>query len=798
MKLTIRLGIVALSIGVLWTLNFLGVAFPQINEAWAHNDPPDVDPVMVGNQPCSGSGANLQLVARRGGVDIPGGGTVFKGETIQYELRMFDPPGPGCANEAGDITITSPDGVLLVTNPPPAIPCIGGTTSVGDTVGALDCGSAGTFDNGELGAFISNPKNYEVDCTDTFGSPPAGNVRALATYSSEDVHINLDDTGAVDVSTTLTNPCTGGMIEWEKRQLIGAAGSHPLLGGATFSISPDPATGVGGPVPVTDCIVPVPDPNCDAKLDKDPDAGQFKLVDVFIGSDPGTMYTIIETAAPNGCTPDADTTRVVTVSSAAPNQVIGSALGNPPGVDNDAPETDYHNTCLGMIEWEKRDGTGAATPHPLQTGATFSIGTSVGNNHPITGAAGTPLIVSVDCTSGPCAAGAGLDQDADAGQYKINDVIPGTYIITETAAPSGCTIGTPATRTVTVVAGASVAPGGLPLGTDQEPPTGDFHNTCKGPTTIVTASSSTGQVPPGTSVTDTATVTGSGIIPAQTLSGTLTFQLCGPNPSPSTSANCIAAGTVPCTPTVAGECKGTSPAQSPTDLGHYCWTVTFTPDPSSPYLGSSETDPVANECFQVHVETPFMTGGGRVNCDPSASSTVCNPVNGLATIAANGKNDSPAFKVTHGFELHCTTTQTPNNLEVNWNGNKFHLEKLTKVTCIDNENIAPHPPKSPPSTNIDVYIGEGKGRYNGVCGATAEWIFTDAGEPGKNDKIFKLVIKNALGATVLSINAGATLDANDPVVGGLNLEVGNHQFHQHNKDHPHPNLKTNPCPGLNS
>jgi hypothetical protein len=49
-----------------------------------------------------------------------------------------------------------------------------------------------------------------------------------------------------------------------------------------------------------------------------------------------------------------------------------------------------------------------------------------------------------------------------------------------------------------------------------------------------------------------------------------------------------------------------------------------------------------------------------------------------------------------------------------------------------------------------------------VSGATATWVFTDAGEPGKNDRA-QIVIKNNLGATVLTVSG--------------NLDKGNQQAH---------------------
>ena len=108
-------------------------------------------------------------------------------------------------------------------------------------------------------------------------------------------------------------------------------------------------------------------------------------------------------------------------------------------------------------------------------------------------------------------------------------------------------------------------------------------------------------------------------------------------------------------------------------------------------------------------------------------------------------------RVTHGFELHCDRGVNPNRLQVNWNGNSFHLETLTSAVCSDNPLIAPQQPV----TSFDTYVGAGTGRYNGVTGATATWTFTDAGEPGKNDTA-QIVIKDSLGNTVLTV--GGTLD----------------------------------------
>ncbi|GEM_PF-1597043 len=117
------------------------------------------------------------------------------------------------------------------------------------------------------------------------------------------------------------------------------------------------------------------------------------------------------------------------------------------------------------------------------------------------------------------------------------------------------------------------------------------------------------------------------------------------------------------------------------------------------------------------------------------------------------------MRVTHGFELHCDYTDLPNNLEVNWKGNRFHMETLTSATCTDDPTIAPDPPPA----GFDTYHGTGAGRYNGASGATAEWTFTDAGEPGKYDHA-EITIKDADGNVVLYVSGY--------------LHFGNHQAHR--------------------
>src|SRR5207247_9594560 len=103
-------------------------------------------------------------------------------------------------------------------------------------------------------------------------------------------------------------------------------------------------------------------------------------------------------------------------------------------------------------------------------------------------------------------------------------------------------------------------------------------------------------------------------------------------------------------------------------------------------------------------------------------------------------------QATFGLELHCRSTVLPNNLEVNWGGNRFHLESLDSSACFDNPDISPNPPFG----RFDTLTAIGTGRYNEVPGATAVWTIADAGEPGKNDTV-EITITSVGGTGVFSI-----------------------------------------------
>src|ERR1051325_4069473 len=92
-------------------------------------------------------------------------------------------------------------------------------------------------------------------------------------------------------------------------------------------------------------------------------------------------------------------------------------------------------------------------------------------------------------------------------------------------------------------------------------------------------------------------------------------------------------------------------------------------------------------------------------------------------------------RLTHGFDLHCDSLTQPNNLQVevhlpNGTGGMFHLDALTLAWCWDDPEI-----DSSPGAPFNSYFGAGTGQFNGVAGYCADWYFTDAGQPGTEDRV---------------------------------------------------------------
>lgn len=200
------------------------------------------------------------------------------------------------------------------------------------------------------------------------------------------------DTGCAEVSVSAASPTgsisagtfinTLGSIEWLKHGPDGEA----LLGGATFSVTPNPLTGTGS-LSIED----------DSAADADKTPGKFKISDARVGT-----YEVCETAAPSGYIMDPDCASV-TVSAATPAASI--------------PTGTFVNT-LGSIAWEKFDDNEA-----LLGGATFSV-----DPDPSDGV-GTMTVVDNGAN----------DADPAAGKFKVVNVPTGSYTITETDAPAGYT-----------------------------------------------------------------------------------------------------------------------------------------------------------------------------------------------------------------------------------------------------------------------------------------------------------------------------------------------------------------------
>ena len=212
-----------------------------------------------------------------------------------------------------------------------------------------------------------------------------------------------------------------GTIEWEKRDGSVSA-PHPLQGGATFEVSgnggPFDCHGTGGTITVVD----------NGMNDADPDAGQLRVERVCLGS-----YTITETIPPPDFILDTDTTRSVAVTSADLSGTVGTEpLGAPPGTDDEGTRVngectndacDFHNRRGSLLI--RKEGKDASTPDPtdLLGGATFLI-----TPNPFTGFGS--LIVTDDTV--------GVDSyDTDAGLICLNNVVPGTYTVSEFSAPAG-------------------------------------------------------------------------------------------------------------------------------------------------------------------------------------------------------------------------------------------------------------------------------------------------------------------------------------------------------------------------
>ena len=116
--------------------------------------------------------------------------------------------------------------------------------------------------------------------------------------------------------------------------------------------------------------------------------------------------------------------------------------------------------------------------------------------------------------------------------------------------------------------------------------------------------------------------------------------------------------------------------------------------------------------------------------------TDCTPPLGEGRFTGGGHQIRvDGVRVTRGLTIHFDLLLS-NNLEINWNGNQFHMEEhLSTVACPDDPDIIQAPPPAP----LDTLIGTGIGRYNRESGYSIEFTLVDQGEPGRNDEMAILV-----------------------------------------------------------
>lgn len=130
-------------------------------------------------------------------------------------------------------------------------------------------------------------------------------------------------------------------------------------------------------------------------------------------------------------------------------------------------------------------------------------------------------------------------------------------------------------------------------------------------------------------------------------------------------------------------------------------------------------------------------------------------LNGRMTGGGGKVVSAAGADVTFGFTLHCDITLS-NNLEINWAGNSWHLDKpITSARCEDDPAIAPRPPVAP----FDTFHGEALGRLNGVDGSRVEFTFVDDGEGGNSGDKARITIY-APGSNTVVLDVPLTLTAN--------------------------------------
>lgn len=194
-------------------------------------------------------------------------------------------------------------------------------------------------------------------------------------------------------------------------------------------------------------------------------------------------------------------------------------------------------------------------------------------------------------------------------------------------------------------------------------------------------------------------------------------------------------------------------------------TVTVTEQPVAGYTTSfvRSSQGTAGGTPVQEPEAPGNSASGVLQSGPDKAFLVVFVNTEIPSLPGRMTGGGSAFagatRVTHGFELHCPP-RNPDRLQVNWNGNRFHMTSLTNSRCTDDPNFD----EGKPVAGFDTYTGQGIGRLNGVDGYNIRFQFIDDGEPGTSDIARMTITTPDDLTTVLSV-------ANV-------LDRGNHQAHK--------------------
>lgn len=171
--------------------------------------------------------------------------------------------------------------------------------------------------------------------------------------------------------------------------------------------------------PITDCVAE--DAAQCTDLDKNPEAGQFKVEDIPYGT-----YKLQETGIPTGYEDTNLPSAIVTIDDANPNWTP----------EGNTPFTNDKKT--GGVSWSK-----------VVAGSSTAL---AGSTWLLEGPNDYSQTVE-DCVAEDATQCTGLDKDPEAGKFLIEGLPWGEYTITETAAPTGYSLPDPApTGSATITA----------------------------------------------------------------------------------------------------------------------------------------------------------------------------------------------------------------------------------------------------------------------------------------------------------------------------------------------------------